>query len=507
MSAETIIILILSAVIVLLLAVTTTFTRTRNQGLRQEIARLQDSLSQLQQESALKQQEIMQLTATQAQSRQENSGLTDTLKHKEEQLDKLQQEAESLRERLQQAEVALAKVNSEKEALQQMRLKDQELQQRSQEELTLRLQTLGEQMLQSRSESLQKSNSEQMSGIVQPLTRELAVFRQLLTETQKQNSEQSGQLNNELKHLQEAQVTLGRQAEQLTFALMQGNKTQGIWGELQLEHTLEAAGLEKNVTYFREVTAENESGARGRADVIVTLPGRRGIVIDAKCSLVAYTEYISAEHNQDEKAAQAALKRHLDSVIKHIDELSTKNYPQFAAYGSPDFVMMFVPIDNALGLALKARNDLYVYAQHKNIYLTSPLSLLPALRLVGNLWLLSQQSEKFSRLAQMAERIYQKGEKVSRDFDAIIKANDTLNQCISQFGTSFQDGRGNLRKLLGNFAASAPALTESALSALARDNATPASTPILPATRSTPDMPAALTVPADSARLSVPAAR
>ena len=454
-----------------------------------------------------------------------------------------------LRGKIQALTNELASAHSQKEAVEHMRAEDQTRQQQAAQELEHRLNTLGEKLLKERSQALQQLNSEQMGTIIKPLESELKTFRNLLTQTQQTNSEQAGRLRTELEHLQQAQQTLGLQADKLAAALLQGHKSQGMWGEQQLELVLESSGLSLDQNYLREVAATNDHGQRGRADVIVKLPGGRGIVIDAKCSLTAYTEYINLEQlaqsvgldanavlfgsatpaaaapaedqaaNQTVEPAQEsatapgaaptantstttsarssapasaelaqlkgeitsltghdlrarlrdALKRHVTSLENHLAELIERDYPSFEQYGSPSLVFMFVPIDHALGLALRAKPEIYANAQEKGIYLVSPSSLLPALRLVGNLWVLGEQSDKFKKLSQLAERIALKSEKVCRDFEAVSKAVTSLNSATSNLSTSLYDGRGNLRTLLGNFASKAPALTAKALTQIEQD--------------------------------------
>ena len=363
---------------------------------------------------------------------------------------------------LQEAVVLQAQYKSEKEALEQLRISDQQRFEQAQQELEHRLNTMSEKLLKDRSESLQKLNNENMVQIINPLQQELNTFRELISSTQKNNSEQAGQLQNELKHLHEAQVTLGMQAQTLSQALLQGSKSQGIWGEQQLELVLDAAGLTKDDSYVRECYAINEQGDKGRADVLVRLPHNQGIIIDSKCSLTAYTELNNAQNEHDKKGYEDALKRHLDSIKKHVDELSKKNYPGFESYGSPNFVFMFVPIDHALGLALRSDDTLYSYAQNKNIYLISPSSLLPALRIVGNLWALANQGDKFKLLANSADRIYKKCNKVCNDFENILKIRDNLNKNIDAMAVSLCKGQGNLQTILQKFALDAPALSAEA---------------------------------------------
>ena len=568
--------LILIALLVVALAavVCAAIFKTKNSGLQQELLRLQQSSEGQNQELVRLQQDNMSLTSqnaalsadkahfdtslaerdqaikalheqlaaketqVRAQCQEENQKtLAEVKAAHQDAVSKLEAsiatqvtELEALRTKLQSTTNDLTQAKSEKEAVQKLREADQERYDKASQELELRLNNLGERLLKERSESLQKLNSEQMGTIIKPLASELETFRNLLTATQKTNSEQAGQLQNELKHLHAAQQSLGLQADKLAAALLQGNKSQGIWGEQQLELVLESAGLVRDVTYLREVAVKDEEqGKRGRVDALVKLPGHRGIVIDAKCSLAAYTEYVNLEQlalsvgldanallfNLEAKADAAptlaaqdststpsaeltdaestpkltelksaittitpsdlrarlsdALKRHIESVEHHVGELVDRNYPQYEQYGSPDLVFMFVPIDHALGLALRAKPDLYTMAQEKGIFLVSPSSLLPALRLVGNLWSLAEQGEKFKQLSKLAERIAIKGDKVCRDFQAVTRALETLTNATKNLSTSLYDGRGNLNGLLGNFASNAPVLTAQALAQIELD--------------------------------------
>ncbi len=381
----------------------------------------------------------------------------------------LQQKNEELSTTLTEQNKAVATLQSEKESLQQLRDADAQRFAQAQAELEHRLNTMGEKLLKERSEALEKNNSEHMGQIISPLREELNTFRELLTTTQKTNSEQAGQLQNELKHLQEAQLSLSTQADQLSRALLQGAKSQGMWGEHQLERVLELAGLEQKTQYLREVAGVNSSNERGRADVVIPLPHHHAIVVDSKCSLTAYTDLINAEMASDKDGYEQALNRHIASLKAHIDELSKKDYQSYADFDSPTFVFMFVPIDQALAVALRHDPQLYDYAQKKNIALISPSLAVPALRVVSNLWVLAEQGEKLKQVAALADRIFLKCSKVCTDFEGLLKARDSLNNNIDRLNTSLYEGRGNLRSLLSNFAQKAPALTASALAEMEAD--------------------------------------
>lgn len=373
--------------------------------------------------------------------------------------DNLSQKAETLQKELNEKNSKIASLESDLSAQQKLRAADNERFNQAQIDIENRLNTLGEKLLKERSEALGKLNSEQMGQIISPLRNELNTFRELISSTQKTNSEQAGQLQNELKHLQNAQVSLTAQADKLSRALLQGNKSQGMWGEHQLERVLELAGLDKNCQYLREVAGENSNNVKGRADVVIPLPDRHAIVIDSKCSLTAYTDLINAELNSDASAYADALGRHITSIKNHVDELSKKDYQDFTNFDSPSFVFMFVPVDQALAVALREDPQLYDYAQKKNIALVSPSITVPALRVVSNLWVLADQSEKLKQLAQLADRIYQKSQKVCSDFEGVLKARDSLNNNIDKLNTSLFQGRGNLGQMLNTFSQRAAKLS------------------------------------------------
>ena len=372
-------------------------------------------------------------------------------------------EIKKINERLQDSVVEQTELKSQNSTLELLRQEDQKRFEQAQNELEHRLNTMSEKILKERSESLQKVNNESMVQIINPLQNELNTFRNLIANTQKANSEQAGILQNELKHLHEAQQNLGLQAQNLSKALLQGSKSQGIWGEQQLELLLQASGLSSEQNYIKECFATNDQGDKGRADVLIVLPQNRGLVIDAKCSLTAYTELCNAQNDNDQKTYDQALSRHIDSIKKHIDELSKKKYPEFERYGSPNFVFMFVPIDHALALALRSNDKLYSYAQELNVYLVSPSSLLPALRIVGNLWALANQGNKYKEIVKRADLIYQKCSKICNDFEGLLKIRDSLNKNIDGMATSLCQGKGNLQKMLSDFAKDAPALSQNVL--------------------------------------------
>ncbi|MGN0915944.1 MAG: DNA recombination protein RmuC [Succinivibrio sp.] len=318
----------------------------------------------------------------------------------------------------------------------------------SYKELQEQMKVLGSNLVKSGTEDLSKATKENMVSLVTPLKEELTKFQNFITQTNADNSKKSGELQNEIKRLEESHKTLSKQAEDLVKALRQGGKSQGMWGELQLERVLDAAGLCKGIEYEREVAGDRSNNETGRIDVVLRLPDEHCIIIDAKCSLTAYVTYINADSDAER---ETALKNHIQSIKKHLDELIRKDYSNYASLNSPDFVFMFVPIDSALNDALRADPSLYDLATKNKIYLVSPSSIMPALRVVSNLWVLSERSERMRELALMAQRIYDKFSNIQDDISDLIRKEDSLKASISQLENRLVSGRGNLKVLIENF--------------------------------------------------------
>lgn len=360
-------------------------------------------------------------------------------------IENLQLERNSLNART--AELS-ARLNAQQTLSEQI----QKTEQSARQELEARLIQLGQRLLNERGEALNRQSKEQLQQTVGPLTEELKHFREQLTLSQKISSEQSGALRSELLKLQQAQQSLTKQADDLTRALTSGAKAQGLWGEHQLELCLDSAGLRLNEEYAREVVSP-EQGENGRPDVIVFLPQKHCLIIDAKCSLTDYTRFICADDKQERARA---LKDHLTSLRRHVDELGAKRYDTYAGFNSPSFVFMFVPIDNALTEGFLADPELYTYASLKNVYLVSPSTLMPALKVTANLWIIATQNDKVRRIALQAQKIYKKLEGINEAFADVKRRQEQLHGSISALDTKLCSGRGNLNTMLQSFAYKAP---------------------------------------------------
>lgn len=365
----------------------------------------------------------------------------------------LSHDIDKLRSLLSDSQQDLTRKEAQCANLEQLRAADQESFLNQQEELKQRLTNMSKEMLDKRGEELRKSSAETFSQAVNPLKEELKVFRELVDRTRKDSSEQAGKFSAEFKTLQEAQQNLTKQASDLTEALRSGGKAQGMWGELQLEKSLELSGLVKGRDYEREVAGDRSLDEHGRPDAVIRLPDGHCLIIDAKCSLTAYTAYCAAATQEDRDQAG---RDHLRSVASHLGELVRKDYSGYKSLWSPSFVFMFIPVDGALTLATTLDPGLYEKASHEGVCLVSPSTLVPALRVVANLWVLARQNEHIRDLAHEAQKIADKYERASQSFQELIKSKAAYDNKLDTLESQLFSGRGSLQKLLLRFSQKAP---------------------------------------------------
>ncbi len=359
----------------------------------------------------------------------------------------------SLSEQKEKANATIAALDAQIKANDEINAKIKESFEISQNELKEQLTNLSEKFVKAGTEDLSKKSQDDLANVVKPLRDELDRFKSLINEDHARQEKRAGAFEAELKNMQQSSLTLSNQAQELTKALRTGAKSQGIWGEQQLERVLESSGLVKDKEFKREVAVKpdsNDINRTGRPDAVVYLPDNHCIVIDAKCSLTAYTRYINAETAEDK---EQALKQHVESVKRHVKELKGKAYSEDyrKSLNCPSFVFMFVPLDGALSDALYSDTSLYDTAAADKIYLVSPSSLIPALRVVSNLWMLSEQSEKVGELIRTAQRIWDKFSGIESKLEKTIKSSSSHHNDLIELQNMMSTGKGNLKSQLIKF--------------------------------------------------------
>ena len=236
-------------------------------------------------------------------------------------------------------------------------------------------------------------------------------------------------------------VQMSKETINLTKALKGDSKMQGNWGELVLERVLEKSGLEKGREYEVQQSFTNEEGSRILPDVIINLPDGKKMVVDSKVSLTAYERYV----NEDDDVQQNIyLKEHVNSVKRHVEQLSDKRYQDIYQMESPDFVLLFIPIEPAFALALQEDLNLYNKAFEKNIVIVTPSTLLATLRTIDSMWTNQKQQENAIEIARQAGALYDKFEGFVSDLIKIGKKMDEAKVEYSSAMNKLTEGKGNL---------------------------------------------------------------
>jgi DNA recombination protein RmuC len=306
---------------------------------------------------------------------------------------------------------------------------------------------LANKILEEKTEKFSKYNQEQMTNILKPLDESLQTFRKKVEEVYDKESKERFSLGQEVQKLKELNLKMSEDAINLTKALKGDAKIQGDWGQMILERILERSGLAKGREYevqnfLRDEhghTLKNEAGRKMQPDVIMFYPDNRKVVIDAKVSLTAYTRYMEAD---DEAIQKLSLKEHLVSIRRHIDELSVKDYQDYA--DSLDFVMLFIPTEPAYLLAMREEENLWEYAYNKRVLLISPTNLIAALKLIADLWKREYQNRNTLEIAKRGAALYDKFVNFTESMVDIGRHLDKSQRSYLAAMSQLKEGKGNL---------------------------------------------------------------
>ncbi|WP_275546051.1 MULTISPECIES: DNA recombination protein RmuC [unclassified Pseudomonas] len=332
---------------------------------------------------------------------------------------------------------ALAAELQENRDNQQQRLDDL---QGARNELRAQFSELATKIFDEREQRFAETSQQRLGQLLDPLKERIQAFEKRVDESYQQEARERFSLSKELERLQQLNQRLGDEATNLTLAL-KGQKTQGNWGELVLERVLEHAGLEKGREYQTQVSLKGAGGERFQPDVLIRLPGDKQVIVDAKVSLSAYQQYVSAV---DEPIRQQALKQHLISLRSHLKGLSGKDYQRLEGLHSLDFVLLFVPIEAAFATALQAEPDLFQEAFAQQVVIVSPTTLLATLRVIDSLWRQERQGQNAREIAERAGQLYDKFVAFVADLDEMGSRLQQLDKAYASARNKLVDGRGNL---------------------------------------------------------------
>ena len=277
--------------------------------------------------------------------------------------------------------------------------------------------------------------------ILDPLKEKIKTFEDKIEKTNLESVGRHESLKEQMKLLYEKSDQVSKDANNLVKALKGDYKKQGNWGELILESILDKSGLEKNREYFVQVTERNDEGKMYKPDVVIQLPDGKKLIIDSKVSLNAYEMMVNSDTDDEQKIAH---KAHVMAVKTHIDTLASKNYHDLYKVESPDFVLMFIPIDTALSAAIQLDAELYLYAFDKNIVMVAPSTLLATLKTVDTMWRNDKQNRFAMEIAEEAGKMYDKFVGFADDMDKLGKQLNTAQSTYHDSMKKLNSGTGNL---------------------------------------------------------------
>ena len=306
--------------------------------------------------------------------------------------------------------------------------------------LSLEFKNLANEIFEEKSKKFSSNNKENISTILDPLKERIQNFENKVEKSNQINSEWNGRLQEQIKSLKELNLQMSKEAENLTHALKGDSKTQGNWGELQVENILKKVGLKEGIGYDKEKNFKNEDDENQRPDYIVNLPDGKNIIIDSKVSLTAYANYFNTE-NSDEK--KNFLKDHVKSINNHVKSLSEKNY-QNLELNQPDYILMFIANEPALGLALIEDSQIYDKALENNIIIVSTSTLLATLSTVAFMWKQDNQNKHALEIARQAGALYDKFCSFSDELIKVGSNIDSTKKTYSDAMKKLVDGKDNL---------------------------------------------------------------
>ncbi|PJA07378.1 MAG: DNA recombination protein RmuC, partial [Flavobacteriales bacterium CG_4_10_14_0_2_um_filter_32_8] len=310
-----------------------------------------------------------------------------------------------------------------------------------QKKFTTEFENIANKLLKQNSTDFAEANQKRLSEILNPLKENIKTFEQKVGDNYEKELKERTSLIEQIKSLEKLNTRMSEDAHNLTRALKGDNKIQGNWGELILGKILESTGLVEGEEYITQYSTTNDEGSRIQPDILIKLPENKHIIVDAKVSLIAYQDYI----NTDDKEEQILhLKNHVISVKNHIKGLSEKHYTTGKGIDSPDFVLLFMPIESSFGLVMRADNELYQFAWDKKVVIVTPSTLLATLRTIASVWKQDKQTKNAIEIARQAGALHDKFVGFIEDMEKIKKSLDQSKDSYDKAFSKLKSGSGNL---------------------------------------------------------------
>lgn len=316
-----------------------------------------------------------------------------------------------------------------------------ELLERNRDSLKQEFENLANRIFEQKNERFSQQTRTSLDTLLNPFRDQLQDFRKRVEDVYTTETRDRQALRSEIKSLQSLNQQITEEAANLAKALKGDKQIQGNWGELVLERVLEKSGLRKGTEYETQSSYRDADNQLLRPDVVVHLPDNRNLVIDSKVSLVAYQKWVTEE---DESARETALKQHVDAVRTHIRTLSEKDYSQLGGLHSPDFVLLFMPIEPAFVAAFQQDESLFSEAFERKIIVVTPTTLLATLRTIENVWRYERQSQNARQIAERAGAVYDKLRVFVEAMERLGGQLDTAQGTFDSAMNTLTRGRGNL---------------------------------------------------------------
>jgi DNA recombination protein RmuC len=316
-----------------------------------------------------------------------------------------------------------------------------------QQKFTTEFESIAAKILKQNTVEFSASNQKSITELLSPLKEKIQVFEKKVEDTYEKGLKDQTDLKAELKKLHDLNLKISDEANNLTKALKGDVKKQGNWGEVILERILERSGLTEGREYTKQESVLSENGQRFQPDVVIHLPDSKHIVVDSKVSLVAYERLVNADHEKDRAVF---VKEHLLSVRNHIKILSEKHYQHSPNFNSPDFVLLFVPIESSFSIAVQEDQDLFSYAWDNKVVIVSPSTLLATLRTIASIWQQENQTRNALEIARQSGALYDKFVSFISDMESIGKSLESTRKTYDQATNKLYSGSGNLVKRAEN---------------------------------------------------------
>lgn len=363
--------------------------------------------------------------------------------HLDQSLTKAQSEIEILRENNTGLHSKLAAAG-ERSASQEKRMDEQKAElENVQKKLTAEFENLANRILDEKSKKFVLQNKESIDKLLSPFSERIKDFRERVDRVHEEGIKDRAALNEQLRNLHLLNRKMTEEAQNLTTALKGQTKTQGNWGEMILERVLEKSGLVAGQEYQTQAHLKNEDGKRFQPDVLVRLPEDRHLVVDSKVSLVAYEACVN---ESDADKSDKRLKEHVASLRTHVTGLSKKSYATLYGINSPDFVLMFVPIEPAFTMAMQTDDALFDFAFSQSVVIVTPSTLLATLRTVANIWRQEKQTRNVLEIARRSGALYDKFVGFYADMEEIGKRLGKSQEAYDAAVNKLKTGKGNLVK-------------------------------------------------------------